>query len=147
MPQANTQDRKLARQLLHQLNADPGILRRARPRRDHDPLRLAPRDLIDGYLVVAMHFDVAAQLTQVLRQVIGKRIVVVQQQDHRVRNAQQLAASQTPSQRCESFYLSSLPASYSTHPPRRSCEVWFRRLVGEIELFGKKYCRKIGTFT
>src|SRR4029077_14507404 len=33
-------------------------------------------------LVVAMQFHVAAQLAQVLRQVVGKRIVVVEEQDH-----------------------------------------------------------------
>jgi hypothetical protein len=29
-----------------------------------------------------MHFDVAAQLAQILRQVVGKRIVVVEEQNH-----------------------------------------------------------------
>jgi hypothetical protein len=29
-----------------------------------------------------MHFDVAAQLAQILRQVVSKRIVVVEQQKH-----------------------------------------------------------------
>ncbi len=38
----------------------------------------------DGNLVVAMHLYVAAQLAEILRQVVGKRIVVVEQQNHTV---------------------------------------------------------------
>src|SRR6266849_395701 len=80
--QANTQNRKLPAQFLDKLHGNPCLLRRARPGRDHDAFRLSLHNLLDGNLVVAMHLNLATQLAQILRQVVGKRVVVVQQQNH-----------------------------------------------------------------
>jgi hypothetical protein len=80
--QANSKNRKSSRQPLNQFNRNPCFQRRARPRRNHDSLRFASSDFFDGNLVVAMHFHFAAQLSQILGQVVGKRIVVVEQQNH-----------------------------------------------------------------
>src|SRR5580765_1494799 len=38
--------------------------------------------MFDGYFVVAMNLDGAAKLAEVLREVVGKRIVVVEQKNH-----------------------------------------------------------------
>src|SRR5580704_12920493 len=73
--QANTQNRKLSREALDQLDADARLPRRARTGRNDYFLRLAPRDFLDGNLIVAVDLYVATQLAQILRQVVGERIV------------------------------------------------------------------------
>ncbi len=80
--QANAQNRNLPRQFLDHLDGDPGFLRSARSGRNHDALRLAAGDLLHANAVVSVHFHLAAELAQILRQVVGERIVVVEQQNH-----------------------------------------------------------------
>ena len=80
--QANSKNWKFSCQPLNQFNRNPCFLRRARPRRNHDSLRFASSDFFNGNFVVAMHFHFATQLSQILGQVVGKRIVVVEQQNH-----------------------------------------------------------------
>jgi hypothetical protein len=75
--QADAKNREFAREPANQLNADAGVLRRAGTRRNHNALRLAARNFLHGNFVVAVDFNVATQLAEILRQVIGKRIVVV----------------------------------------------------------------------
>src|ERR1700686_1580800 len=59
------------------------FIRRTRPRRNKDSRRLERAlDLFDGDFVVAAHFDLLAQLTEILHEVVGKRIVVVDDQKH-----------------------------------------------------------------
>jgi hypothetical protein len=55
---------------------------RLRPRRNHDALRRHPGDLVDADLVIAAHFEPGAQLAQVLDEVVRKRIVIVDDQNH-----------------------------------------------------------------
>src|SRR6266566_1771069 len=83
MPQANPKNRKLRGETLDEFHGNACLLRRAWARRNHDLLRLAAGNLFHGNLVVAMHLHLAAQLAEILRQVVGKRVVVVEQQDHR----------------------------------------------------------------
>src|SRR6266404_1194759 len=80
--ETNAEDRKFSSEAANQINADAGILWSARPGRNHDAFRLAARDFLNRNFVIAMYFDVAAQLAKVLRQVIGERIVVIEQQNH-----------------------------------------------------------------
>ena len=82
VPQAHSQDRNLARKVLDQRNADARFLRRARPRRNHNALRRQRLDLFDRDLVVAPNFHLRAQFAQELHQVVGKRIVIVEDKDH-----------------------------------------------------------------
>jgi len=82
MAEANAQDGKFSSEPLDQFHRNASLLRRARPRRNDDSLRLALGDVLDGDFVVAVHFHLAAQLTEVLGQVVGERVVVVEQQDH-----------------------------------------------------------------
>src|SRR5437016_2641750 len=82
MAKTNSQDWYFAGELADDVNANAGILRLAGAGRDHDALRLFRGDLIERDLVVAADFELFAQLAEELRQVIGKRIVVVDQQDH-----------------------------------------------------------------
>src|ERR1700688_2182668 len=82
VPQAHAKNRKLPCQSLNQLHGDPRFLWRTRSRRNHNPLRFFTRDLLNANLIVAVHFHLASQLTQILRQVVGKRVVVIEQQNH-----------------------------------------------------------------
>ena len=59
------------------VHGDARLLRRAGAGRKKDGLRLERLDFLDGDRVVAVHDDVLAELAQILDQVIGKRIVVI----------------------------------------------------------------------
>ena len=69
------------------LVGDAGLTRRARPRRDDDVARLQGGDLVGRDLVVAIdaHVDGCIQLAQTLHQVVGERIVVIDEQDHSIK--------------------------------------------------------------
>jgi hypothetical protein len=82
--QAHAQDRDLPGQAPEQLEGDSGLGRRARPGRNHDAPGIQQRHLIHRGLVVAQHFHLRAELAQVLHQVVGERIVVVDHTDHRL---------------------------------------------------------------
>src|SRR5262249_40911444 len=58
------------------------LVGRARPGRDDDAPRGQRRHFGDGERVVALDAHLRAQLAQVLRQVVGERIVVVDEQQH-----------------------------------------------------------------
>src|SRR6267154_4150649 len=82
MAQAYAKDRKFSGQAANQVDANSGVLRSAWAGRNYDGVRLAPRNFLDGDFVVAVHLDIATQLAKILGQVIGKGIVVVEQQNH-----------------------------------------------------------------
>ena len=63
--------------------ADASLSRRTRAGRDHDPLRSHRLNIRDRDLVVAPNLNLRAEFSQVLHQVVGKRIVVVENKDHK----------------------------------------------------------------
>src|SRR5271157_3901648 len=65
-----------------QFDADSGVLRRARAGRDNDAVGMKFFNLADGDLVIAPHHYLFSQFAQVLDQVVGERVVVVQDEDH-----------------------------------------------------------------
>src|SRR5579859_6410981 len=82
MSQAYPQYRPLACHLLDKLDADAGLLWRARAGGDHDPFRLHPLDFRDGHLVVSTQLDLLPHFPEILHQVVGERVVVVEDEDH-----------------------------------------------------------------
>ena len=66
------------------IDGDPRLLRRAGAGGEEDRLRVHGLDLLEGDLVVSVHGHLAAQLAQVLDQVVGEGIVVVDHQYHAV---------------------------------------------------------------
>ena len=64
-----------------QVDADSGFMRSARPGRDHDFLGAHRFDFVDCDLIVAANFDLSPQLSQVLDQVVGERIVIVEDEN------------------------------------------------------------------
>ena len=82
MAEANAEDRNARRRLGDEFEADAGFVRRARAGRQHDRFRLGGDDLFGGNFVVAMHDDVRSEPAQVMEQVEGETVVVVDQNDH-----------------------------------------------------------------
>src|SRR5215210_3297712 len=67
----------------HHLDADARLVRRAGARRDHRAVPGALEQLLDGDGVVADHVQLRAQLAEVLDEVVGERVVVVDDEDAR----------------------------------------------------------------
>ena len=65
-----------------QIDAYPGILRGAWPGRNYDSLRAKRINLRNLDLVIPPHLDLRTQFAQVLNEVIGERIVVIENEDH-----------------------------------------------------------------
>src|SRR5687767_10679588 len=82
MAEADAEDRHRRTEALDGGNRDAGVLGTARAGRNHDPRRRQRRDLVQRDLVVAAHRHLGAELAQVLGEVEGERIVVVDQEDH-----------------------------------------------------------------
>lgn len=93
MAEAHTQDRFLSREILKQFNADAGLLRRTRPGRNHDVGRIAVFNFFAGNLIVTPHLNGFAQFAEILDQVVGKRIVIVEDEDHASENREISLAS------------------------------------------------------
>src|SRR5262249_16438382 len=61
---------------------DAGLVGRARARRDDDCVRTHLRDLRHRDLVVADHFDLRPKLAEILNQVVGEGVVVINHEQH-----------------------------------------------------------------
>src|SRR5581483_4606864 len=83
VPQAHAQNWEFAGEALHQRDGDAGFLRRARAGRDNDAFGLAANGCVNGDSVVAMYFHRTAKFAKILREIVGKGIVVIEQEDHR----------------------------------------------------------------
>jgi hypothetical protein len=80
--QANAKHGDAGTQGAHHVQADTRLVRRARPGRNHDSLRLHFCNFIDRYRVVAHGFHFRPQFTQVLHQVVSEGVIVVDHEDH-----------------------------------------------------------------
>jgi hypothetical protein len=83
MAETHTENWNHTGEAANHVHADTGVLRSAWTRRNYDALRLLLGNLLERDLVVAMHFQFLAQLAEELREVIGERIVVVEEKNHR----------------------------------------------------------------
>ena len=82
VPQAHTKKRQLAGEVADGLDADAGLGGRARSGRQYQAVGPQGGDARDGDLVVAEHAHVLAELTEILHQVVGEAVVVVDHQQH-----------------------------------------------------------------
>ncbi len=80
--QTNPQHRRLSAQFGNDLQGDAGLVRRAGARGNNDVIGPQHPDLTDADPVVAHHFYFFADLTQILHQVVGEGVVVVDHQNH-----------------------------------------------------------------
>src|SRR5579872_6681506 len=93
--EAHSQHWNLTGEMADQLDADSCLMRRTRAGRDHNSLRTQAFDLADGHLIVAANLDLGSQLADVLHQVVGERIVVVEYKNHAGRSCYQLTPDWT----------------------------------------------------
>ena len=79
---AHPQNGQAIVEMTDERNTDAGIGRHARAGRNHNSVGLEPLDLRNGDLVVAAHLRLGPQLTQVLDEVVGERVVIIENEDH-----------------------------------------------------------------
>ena len=82
MAEANAENGDFPGEALDDGNAQAGFARGAWAGRNNDALGAHARDFVESDLVVAAHGEFLSELAEVLRQVVGERIVVVEQQNH-----------------------------------------------------------------
>ncbi len=84
MAQAYSQDRQLAGELADAFHRDAGFGRGTRSGRDDQPVGLTGEDLVDRDLIVAVDADIerGIDFPQPLHEVVGERVVVVDDLDH-----------------------------------------------------------------
>src|SRR5579885_693818 len=82
MTEAHAEKGNLAGEFADNVDANAGILRFAGTGGDHDAVRLFGTYLIDGDLVVAADFEFFTKLAEKLGQVVGERVVVIDEQNH-----------------------------------------------------------------
>src|SRR5262245_29230103 len=83
MAEAHAEDGSGRAQALDQRQRDAGLGGMPGPRRDHDPVRVHGHHVLHRERVVARHAHVGAQLPEVLDEVVGEGVVVVEDEDHR----------------------------------------------------------------
>jgi hypothetical protein len=66
----------------NQIDADAGIVGCAWARRDHNALGIHVFDAGNGYLIVAADFDLCPKFAKILNQVVGERVVIVENENH-----------------------------------------------------------------
>src|SRR3954469_18403537 len=84
MAEANTKRWYRASPAANDVDGHPGFPRRARTRRQHDGGRRQITNLVDGDRVVALHHELGAELAEVLNEVVGERVVIVDDENHSV---------------------------------------------------------------
>src|SRR5258708_7660655 len=82
MAQADAQNRQFAGQMPEKIDADTCLLWGTRPGRDHNTLRAHGLNFFDRDLVVAADYHFRTQFAQILHQVVGERIVIIEHKHH-----------------------------------------------------------------
>src|SRR5436853_3013925 len=80
--QTDAQDRFLGLKILDQFQGNAGLVRRSWSRRDHNAVRIPAFNFGNLDLIIAVNFRVLAQFSQILDEIIGKRIIVIDYQNH-----------------------------------------------------------------
>src|SRR5690348_1636129 len=75
--EANAEDRDARRRGGDQVEADAGLVRRARAGREHDGVRLGGDHGARRHLIVTMHLDLGPELAEIVHEVEGEAVVVV----------------------------------------------------------------------
>ena len=80
--EANTEKREFSLVSLNQFKADPGLIGRAGAGREHDGFCLRIEDLVDRNLVVPVHLASGAELAEIVNQIIGEAVVIIDKYEH-----------------------------------------------------------------
>src|SRR3989344_3895959 len=82
MAEADAEDWQGFRRMADESEADPGFIWRTRPGRQQDGLRPQAQRLIDGDRIIAMDNRLRPQLVEIVDEVVGEAVVVIDHQDH-----------------------------------------------------------------
>jgi len=82
MAKTYAKNRNFAGHVANERNQNASLGRCARAGREQDAVGLERGNLLDGEFIVAMDLDLGAQFSKILDEVVGKRIVVVENEDH-----------------------------------------------------------------
>ena len=80
--EADSENRYLPSKVTDHVTADSSLFRRAGARRDADALWCHCLDLGESDLVVSLHEGIGSQLAEILDEVVGERIVIIDDEDH-----------------------------------------------------------------
>ena len=86
MAEAHAEKRHLASGLLDQIDADAGVVRRAGARGEHDGVRPLGHDVGGAAGIVADHLDGRTQLSQIMEEVVGEAVIIIDEDEHRFRH-------------------------------------------------------------
>ena len=141
--QAHAQNRPLAGKVAYRLHRDAGFGRRARTRRDHQTIKIDGRQLRHAELIIAHHLHLGTELTEVLDDVVGKAVVVVDHQHAqrvlgrthcRPSSTNSLARSRARALASVSFHSSSGTESATTPAAACTYRVWFLMMPVRIAI-------------
>jgi len=79
--EADAENRNLAREVANEIDADSGLLRRAWTGRNDNAVRLHYLNVGDCNLIVPANLNLGAEFPEILNEVVGKRIVIVENED------------------------------------------------------------------
>src|SRR5215469_7826559 len=82
MPQTDAEDRNALARGRDERKADAGLVGRAWAGREHDGVRLGGENRFRRHLVVAMHGDLGPKLAEIMHEIEGETVVIVDQNNH-----------------------------------------------------------------
>src|SRR5258708_7201290 len=82
MAKTDAESRDGSAETLDDVVGETGFTRRTRARRDHDPVGLQLADLVERGLVVAEDAHFHTQFAEVMDEIVGKAVVVVDDHQH-----------------------------------------------------------------
>ena len=80
--EAHAQDRQIGRGGRDQLQADAGLIRRAGTGREQHRFGLEGEGLGGGERIVADHARLGPQLVQIVDEVVGEAVIIIDDEDH-----------------------------------------------------------------
>src|ERR1019366_8990419 len=83
MAEAHAQQRHAPCEMADQFDADASFLRGARAGRDHDAIGTKLLNPANRDLVITAHHYLLTQFAEVLHQVVGEGVVIIQNKDHK----------------------------------------------------------------
>src|ERR1700720_3469831 len=82
VPETNAKDRNRLSPAPYRRNADSSFRWRAGSRRDDHARHAQPSNVVDTDLVVALHDGILAELAQILNEIVGEGVVVIEDEEH-----------------------------------------------------------------
>ena len=124
--QADAEQRQLAGEVADGLDADARLGRRAGAGRQHQMVGPQVGDALHRDLVIAEHAHVLAEFTEVLHQVVGEAVVVVDHQQHDQNPSSTSSAARISARALCSVSLHSISGTESATTPAAACtySVW-----------------------